>query len=263
MDVRRFFGQHARRLRIEGGYTHQWIGEHVRYSDDAISKMESGERPPPEGIPEFLDELFQARGLLTALGHEARMDASGFPDWLEQEQRATDIRTYDPRLIPGLLQTEEYARIVVRTFSPWADEERVTEAVQARLERQAVLDRSMIRVVIEEAALERVVGGPQVQIPQLTRLVNLPDNVAVQIVPTDAGLHPGHDGPLTILRFAPKRGRTMARTESRSRGIVIDDPLGVARAERAFDEIVATALPRDRSAGWVRSLLEKLSHDDL
>lgn len=262
MDVRRFFGQHARRLRIEDGYTHQWIGEQVRYSDDAISKMESGERPPPDGIPEFLDELYQTRGLLAALGHEARVDASGFPDWLEQEQRATDIRTYDPRLIPGLLQTEEYARVVVKTFSPWADEQRVTEAVNARLARQAVLERAVIRVVIEEAALERVVGGPAVQIPQLNRLVALPDNVAVHVVPTDAGLHPGHDGPLTILRFAPKKGRTMARTESRSRGIVIDDALGVARAERAFDEIVATALPRVRSAGWVQALLDKLSHDD-
>lgn len=263
MDVRRFFGQHARRLRIEDGHTHQWIGEQVRYSDDAISKMESGERPPPEGVPEFLDELYCTRGLLTALGHEARIDAAGFPDWVEQELKATDIRTYDPRLIPGLLQTEPYARAVIKTFSPWADADRIADAVQRRMARQVVLERAMVRVVIEEAALERVVGDPRVQARQLTHMLTLPDTVAVHIVPTSAGLHPGHDGPLTILRFAPQKRRTLARTESRSRGIVIDDALAVARAERAFDEIVATALPRDRSAEWIQGLIEKLPQDDL
>lgn len=263
MDARRFFGHQARRLRLENGYTHRWIGERVRYSDDAIGKMESGDRPPPQGVPEFLDDLYQTQGLLTALGNQARTEKTEFRDWVEQEQRATYIRTYDMRLIPGLLQTERYARVVFKVFSPWADDAAITRAVQNRLSRQATLDRATVRVAIEEAAIERVVGDRQTQIDQLARLLALPENVSVHIVPTSAGLHAGHDGQLTILRFAPTTAPALARTESRGEGIVIDDALDVARAEHVFDEIIAASLTRHHSEDWIHTLIEELSENDL
>lgn len=258
VDFRTFFGQHVRRLRLGAGETQEQIGCAVRYSGDAIRKMESGDRPPPEGVEDYLDDHYDAKGLLAALGREARTDSRAFPDWVEQEQRATDIRTYDMRVIPGLLQTEDYARTMIKTVSPWLD---IEAQVEMRLARQAVLGRATVRAVIEQAALERVVGGPAMQREQLKHLRALPENVAIQIVPTSALQHPGLSGPLTILRFA--KDSPLVRGDSRGKGEIVDDPVGVSRAERVFDGIIAAALPEHLSAEMIDAMIEELSRDDL
>lgn len=260
MDFRTFFGQQVRRLRHGEGETQQQIGRVVRYSDDAIRKMESGDRPPPEGVEDYLDEHYDAKGILAALGREARADASAFPDWVDQEQRATDIRTYDMRLIPGLLQTAGYARGVITTLAPWQTD--VEGEVQLRLQRQAVLQRAKVRAVIEQAALECVVGDVATQIDQLARLLALPENVTVQVVPSSVRIHPGKAGPLALLRFADSP-TVLARADGRSGGDVIDDPVAVRREEQAFDGIIAVALSRELSAELIEAMIEELSRNDL
>lgn len=254
MDYRRFFGQQVRRLRTEDGRTQEWIGTRARYSDRAIGMVESGERPPSEHLAGFYDELFGTRGVLAELGREARGDTSGFKDWAGREQAADYIRTYESDLIPGLLQTADYARAVFTTLTPHAD---IDEDVRVRLGRQAVLERARVRALVEEVALERVVHDRETQVEQLAHLRALPAHVTVQVVPTAAGLHPGVAGPLTILRF-DGGDRTLARAEGRSPGEFIDEPREVARFEETYDAIAAVALPVHDSAEFIEAVMKEL-----
>lgn len=254
MDYRRFFGQQVRRLRTEDGKTQEWIGRQARYSDRAIGLVESGERPPSEQLAAFYDELYGMRGLFIALGHEARRDTSGLTDWAAHEQAADYVRTYVTGLIPGLLQTPDYARAVFTMLTPYAD---IEEDVRIRLGRQAVLKRARVRAVIEEVALECVVRDRDTHIAQLGHLLDLPENVRVQVVPTAAGLHPGKAGPLTILRFDDGR-RTLARAEGRSKGEFVDDPRAVARYEEEYDAVIEAALPVDDSAEFIEAVMKEL-----
>ena len=253
MDFRTAFGQIVRRLRAEHNETQEQIGEKARYSDRAIGMVEQGLRPPSEALSRFYDEHYELNGVLVDLGTYARDDASGFRDWVNREQAACGIRTYEMAFIPGLIQTPEYARTLIDALTPWLDLE---EQVQLRLSRQSVLQRAQVRAVIEQSAIERVIGSPDVQFDQLTRLLALPRNVTVQVMPTAAGLHPGIAGQLTILSF--ENGRPLVRTDSRGEGEVFDNPRAVIREERAFDAIIAAAMPPDQSAEYIAAVIEEL-----
>lgn len=253
MDFRTAFGQIARRLRESNGDTQETIGKESRYTDSMIRKVELGQRAPSEPLCTFLDQKYDAHGILIDLGGFARADASGFPDWIEREQAATDIRTYEIGCIPGLLQTEAYARTLIEARTPWLD---IEERVQMRLSRQAVLDRAKVRAVIEQAAIERIIGDPDTQYEQLMRLLSLPSNVTVQIVPTMAGLHPGVDGPMVLLRF--DSGRPLARADGRGKGEIFDDPTTVRRMEQDFDAIIAAAMSPEDSAEYIAAVVEEL-----
>lgn len=242
-----------RRLRDENGDTQDTIGKESRYTDRMIGKVEQGQRAPSESLAAFLDERYDAHGILIDLGAFARADASGFPDWMEREQAATDIRTYEISCIPGLLQTAGYARALIEARTPWLD---VEEQVQMRLSRQAVLARANVRAVIEQSAIERIIGDRDTQYEQLMHLLTLPSNVAVQVVPTMAGLHPGVDGPFTLLRF--DSGRPLARADSRGKGEVFDDLATVHRMEQDFDAIIAAAMSPEDSAEYIAAVVEEL-----
>lgn len=216
--------------------------------------VEQGLRPPSEALSKFYDEHYETRGVLVDLGGFARADSSGFPDWVDREQAATDIRTYEMGYIPGLLQTADYARTLIEALSPWAQD--VEEQVQMRLARQAVLQHAQMRAIIEQSAIERIVGSPEIQLAQLTHLLDQPKNVTVQVVPTLAGLHPGVAGPLMLLGF--DKARPLARVDGRGQGEVFDSPQDVRREERAFDAIIAAAMPAEQSAEYIEAVVEEL-----
>jgi len=253
LDFRTAFGQIVRRLRAEHDETQEQIGEKARYSDRAIGMVEQGLRPPSEALAQFYDAHYKQNGVLIDLGTFARDDSSGFRDWVQREQTASRIRTYEMGFIPGLLQTADYARTLIDALTPWLDLE---EQVQLRLHRQAVLQRAEVRAIIEQSAIERIIGGPDVHLAQLARLLALPKNVSVQVMPTMAGLHPGIAGQLTILSF--ENGRPLVRTDSRGEGEVFDNRRAVLREERAFDGIIAAAMPPDQSAEYISAVIEEL-----
>lgn len=253
MDFRTAFGQIARRLRAENNETQERIGREARYSDRAIGMVEQGLRAPSEDLCRFYDQHYDLRGVMTDLGGYARADSSGFRDWVDREQAACDIRTYEMGYVPGLLQTANYARTLIETLTPWLDTD---EQVQLRLSRQAVLQRAGLRALIEQSAIERVIGDADIQFQQLSRLLKLARNVTVQVVPMMAGIHPGLSGQLTILGF--DNGRPLVRADGRGDGEVFDSPQAVRRAERAFDGIIAAAMSPEQSAEYIAAVMEEL-----
>ncbi|MFD0970683.1 helix-turn-helix domain-containing protein [Plantactinospora endophytica] len=220
--VRILVGAQLRRLREERGLTRAEAGEPIRASESKISRMELGrvgfkERDVLDLLSLYGVDDEQERAVLLTRVREA--NTSGWwhpysdvtPNWFQRylglEATATLIRTYEVQFVPGLLQTEDYARAVVRLGHGSAKEDEVARRVRLRLERQQVLSRPdppKLWAVVDEAALRRPVGGPQVmrdQLEALLAIVTKMPNVRLQVIPLAAGGHAAAGGAFTILRF--------------------------------------------------------------
>ncbi|MER5454336.1 DUF5753 domain-containing protein [Micromonospora sp. NPDC002389] len=178
-----------------------------------------------------------------------RKEPAWFLPWTQIEREATGLRCYESSVIPGLLQTEEYARAVLASGPLMADTESL---VALRMERQAaVFDRPrppLAVFVIDEAALRR--GAPEVMGPQLDHLIAMAQrpNVMVHIVPLTAGLHPGQAGPFVIATTAD--GDDVGYLDDQAQGRITND---VAPLWAVWDTVRSVALPRDQSIEFLRA----------
>ncbi|WP_059008622.1 helix-turn-helix domain-containing protein [Streptomyces specialis] len=174
------------------------------------------------------------------------------PDWfslhVSLEGEASLIRAYEPHCVPGLLQTEEYARALLRTGFPNASQEEIGRRVALRMERQELLSRSrapLLWAVIEEGVLRRRVGSPDLMRAQIDRLVEataLP-NVTLQIMPFSAGPHPGMFGPFQLFRFEIPELPDIIYTESLTGGVYLDERPDTVAFLEVLDRIGAQAAP--------------------
>lgn len=174
------------------------------------------------------------------------------PDWFSEfvslEGEASVIRAYEPHYVPGLLQTEDYARAVLRAGRPGASEEEIERGVAMRMERQALLERDdapQLWIVMDETVLRRPIGGTAVTRAQTAGLIEscaLP-NVRLQILPFADGPHPAMYGPFHILRFKARELRDVAYTESLVGAAYFDDPDDVSVFQEALDRMCAQAAP--------------------
>jgi len=220
--VRILVGAHLRRLREHRGLTRAEAGEPIRSSESKISRMELGrvalkERDVLDLLTLYGVHDVQERDALVARVREA--NAPGWwssysdvtPNWFQRylglEATATLIRTYEVQFVPGLLQTEDYARAVVPLGPGAAHQDQIARRVRLRLERQQLLTRPdppKLWAVVDEAALRRPVGGPRVMRDQLEALITIVTkmpNVRLQVLPLAAGGHAASGGSFTILRF--------------------------------------------------------------
>ncbi len=129
-----------------------------------------------------------------------------FRDWVEIEREAVSLRWFEPLLIPGLLQTEEYARAVLAAAHPASPQDEVERLVSARMDRQAILDQAgppLLWVILDEGVLTRPVGGPAVMRDQIERLIKAArqPRIVLQVVPLGAGAHAGLAGRFAIASF--------------------------------------------------------------
>ena len=218
-------GAQLRRLREAKGMTREAAGYAIRGSESKISRLELGrvsfkKRDITDllklyGLPED-DERAES---LVRLAEEAnqpgwwhRYDEAitkWFETYLGLEEAANYIRTYENQFIPGLLQTEDYARAVVSIGMQRAPGEDIEPKVRLRMERQKILERPdppVIWAVIDEAALRRPMSGRRVMKAQIRHLLDLMKrpNVTVQVVPFRQGGHAAESGAFTILRFEEK-----------------------------------------------------------
>ena len=146
------------------------------YSPSLVAHVETGSRAPSLDFARRCDEALGSGGLLARLQPLARSAAypAWFRDWVEIEREATALRWFEPLLIPGLLQTEEYARAVLAAAHPASPEAEVERLVSARMDRQAILDAAeplLLWVILDEGVVTRPVGGPAVMRAQLDRLI--------------------------------------------------------------------------------------------
>ncbi|WP_433439908.1 helix-turn-helix domain-containing protein [Nonomuraea sp. CA-141351] len=186
------FGFELRRHRKARGWSQLRLSKEVSYSVGTISMIETARRSPTEEFARHCDEALEAEGALMRLWPMVSHSSAPpwFRPWLDVEATAEAIRTWEPLIVPGLLQTEEYARAVL-SGDVGATPEQVEEHVIARMERQSILQRPkppMLWIVIDEAVLHRPIGSPTVMSAQLTRLVEAGQapRITIQVLPLNA-----------------------------------------------------------------------------
>jgi transcriptional regulator with XRE-family HTH domain len=259
-----FFGAELRRARMAAGLSQDQLGRQLNFSGDLVGKVETCERTPAPGFAAGCDEVFPHLDGLFArlLGLARRWDGpypQWFRDWLEAEREATTLRTWEPLLIPGLLQTAAYARAILAA-GPDPAEDEIEQMVAARIERQAILERPRpptLWVLLDETVLHRRIGSAKIMREQLLRLADLAGRprITIQVVPARAGAHAGLLGGLIIAGFdsAPD----IVYLETSADGQVLDKSSVVAQVTLRFDTLRAVALPRDDSRDLILKVAEE------
>jgi hypothetical protein len=164
--------------------------------------------------------------------------------------------------VPGLLQTEAYARAQLRGTLPHATEAEIESRVAARLERQPVLlkaDAPKLWAIMDEAALRRLVGGPDVMRGQAAHLLEarLLPNVTIQVIPYDAGAHPGMDGSFVILEFPGQDDPSIVYVESAAGGLFLEQDAEIRRYMLMFEHLRAAASGLDATAAMLEAIVSE------
>jgi hypothetical protein len=260
-----FLGDELRRGRLAAGFASQdALAASLAFDRTVITKAETGERPPTADVLAGwcqacrLDaDLF---GRLAVLARRADGPVpTWFEDWLQSEGEAQSLRIWSPTLIPGLLQTAEYARALFLAAQTDTSDDVIDALVAARLERQVILGRADppdVVAVLDEAVLHRLIGSPQVMHDVLAHVAELSRRpyIVVQVVPASNGANAGLAGAFDIAAAdgMPETLRTESvedqTTEKRSL---------VRKAAVAFDRVRGDALPRDTSRDLILKVAEE------
>ena len=191
-----------------------------------------------------------------------------FFQFIEHEAAASAMRAFQPLTIPGLLQTEEYARIVIQQFATTVSPARLDTLVKIRLKRQELLERDLpprLHFVLDEAAVRRLVGGKAAMRRQLLHLIRLSNkpNVTIEIVPFTAGVHPGMQGPFVILELAETVDDDVLFLET-SRGDLIfgDDPDELSTYGEMFEQLRKLSFGPAESLTFLEVLADEMKEPD-
>ena len=175
------------------------------------------------------------------------------------------MRGFQPLIVPGLLQTEEYARTVIEQFAVNASQKRLDTLVRIRMKRQELLNRPdgpLMHFVLDEAAIRRQVGGKEVMVRQIQHMVQVTKsrNVTVEIVPFTAGVHPGMQGPFIILELAEAADDDVLFLET-ARGDLIfgDDPDELSTYGEMFEQLRKLSLGPEHSVTYLKAVADQLT----
>lgn len=261
------------RRREAAGLTREEAARQIEWSTSTIFRIETGRSRPQPGNVRVLLELYGVSGPerdgLIRLAREARQPGwwHSFRDVLPNpyevfiglEAGAASIRNFEPVVVPGLLQTEEYARQMSRGGPRELDREDIERRVEVRMERQRILareDRPRLWAVIDEAVIRRVVGGPEVMREQLRHLIECAEQgkTTLQVVPFGAGAHAGTTGPFIILDFPEPTDPSVVYVETLAGDLYLEERADVDRYTLAFDRLLAAALHPDDSVRLVQQV---------
>jgi transcriptional regulator with XRE-family HTH domain len=252
-----------RRLREAAGLTIEEVGEKLECSASKISRVETMR----VGVtPRDARDLLELYGVSTEQGDElvqlarearrkgwweAYSDVITSP-FLGLEAEASSLRTYNAMLIPGLLQTEEYIRALIREGAPCMPASEAERRVAVRMARKALLTDEHppdLWVVLDEGALRRPVGGPAVMRRQIEHLVAVSarPNITLQVIPFSAGSYPGMGGPFVIMAFANPADSDVVYVESAKNSFFLESPDDVDNYALRFGDMAATAMSKDES----------------
>ncbi|MEV0845618.1 helix-turn-helix transcriptional regulator [Streptomyces sp. NPDC049954] len=252
------FGERLRRLREERGWTQDDLSDHTGYSASHISGVETGARTPTARFTESVDKALGTGDAMTRQGAATRNSAilDGFPEFVVHEGRATEIRLFEMGVVPGLLQTPEYAAAITTgavrrgAITQQQEEERLTLLAK----RQASLERTpapQIYVLLDESCIRQLVGGPKVWAEQLDRLGEIAEmpNTVVQIAPYELGERRSFYTPVTLLT-TPDRSQ-VAYAESAHSGHLERDMRFVGPLLTAYHQLQAEALSQAESVAMI------------
>lgn len=264
---RALLGAELRVARERAGMSQAELGEPLFVNGSFIGQLEAGTRRMHIDFARQIDDILDTNGFFARnCGAAAK---SKYPDHFaaaaEAEALAKAIREYAPLIIPGLLQTEPYARAVFRAYQPTATEGAIDELVANRMARAALLEdptTPLLWTVLDEAVLRREVGSRQVMADALRHLAALTRShrIILQVIPFSAGAHPVLGGPLRLMAFddAPP----LVYVEGLETGLLLDDPATVNQRTLTYDLLTASSLPPRESLALIESVAEDYDHDE-
>jgi transcriptional regulator with XRE-family HTH domain len=256
---RALFAFELRQYRRDANLSQKELARRIGFSSSMVAMIESMSRPPSQRFAELCDQVFGLDGTMARLYVATTWNKAPehFRPWLEEEEDATALRSWDPLLIPGLLQTEAYARAIFED-EPGITRDEVDQRVGARMRRRTLLSRDdspMVWVIIEEGTLRRPIGGPEVLGEQLSYLLEVTQHprVTIQVVPYGARAACGLMGAFSI---AERRGMPVALyIEAQPQGHTTDDRKMIATLLGRYDAIRAEALSPTLSLKLIREVI--------
>ncbi|MER0446359.1 helix-turn-helix transcriptional regulator [Streptomyces sp. Edi4] len=272
---RRRLGQELRRLRELKGMTAEEVAERLLVSQSKISRLENGRRSISQrdvrdlcGVYEvedhrIVDSLMQMAKDSRQQGWWHAFGDIPYSVYIGLETDAASLRVYDPQVVPGLLQTPQYAEALIAGALPETVPADVEKRVNVRLRRQervkATENPLRLWVVIDEAALRRTIGGKQLMIDQLESLIDqsrLP-HVTVQVLPFSMGAHPGINGQYAILEFPDASDSSVVYIEGVTSDLYLEKANDVQKYSVMYEHLRAQALNVDQTREFITAIAKE------
>jgi len=272
---RRRLGAELKRCRETAGLTQETVSRHFEWHAAKVTRIETARvAVTPRDVRDLLTfygvEDAEYREALIALARRSRertwwtdyRDIMRPGNFVGLEAEASSMRTWEPIVLPGLLQTERYMRALIRTGRPSDPPGSIDRRIALRLKRQGRLTaQSPLRLaaIVDESVVRRVIGGPEVMDSQLRHLIDMAQlpNVTLQVVPFDAGEHPFLGGSAALLEFRETTHLDVVYLEGLAGDYYEEQPTEVARYREEFERVGAIALDQRLSVKLIESLLER------
>ena len=270
---RRRLSAELRRLRDQAQMTSTEVAETLEWSRGKLSRIENAQwlRPNPRDVQDLLDVYgitdVEQRNALITLARESRQQGwwTAYKDvlagsYIDLEAEASVIRTFEPLVIPGLLQTADYAERTMRA-ALLRDPEEIPRRVALRMNRQSILTKDRhpaFHAIIDEAALIRPMGSVAIQRTQLQKLVEVGSlgHITLQIMPLSSGMHPGLAGQFVIMDFPDDP--PIVYVETGTDGLYLEKLDELARYTLVFQHLCTTALAPEASVAYLSDMISKL-----
>ena len=267
-----------KRLREAAGLSQEAVAERLDWHPTKLMRIETGRTSPHPNDVRLMVEVYGMTdrdqvAALVKLARDARQKGwwysyrdvllNRYDFFIGLEAEATSIRDFELAMIPGLLQTEDYARALMRGDSPELRDEDAERRVEVRVTRQQILsrqDRPQLWAILDESVIRRVVGGPAVMHAQLEHLIKAGQvgRTTIQVVPYEAGAHPGQVGPFIILGFAEPSESDVVYLETVGGNLYVDKSEETQLFATAFDHLRAAALNPGDTRAMLRAAADAL-----
>ncbi|WP_435273481.1 helix-turn-helix domain-containing protein [Streptomyces parvulus] len=259
-DSLRTFGAVVQGFRKRAGMTQEELAERVRYSVQTVASVEQGRRFPTAEYVRRAEDVLDAAGILSgAVRYLSRQPglASWFRQWAGLEATAISLSTYECRLVPGLLQTEAYARTLFENQLPPLSDEQIEARWVARTERQKLLrerPNTAFSFIVEEHLFLRRTGGADATRQLIDHVMELAAlrNVEVQVMPLVRAAHAGLAGPMQLLETS--EARWFAYNEGQRGGLFVSDPKEVSVLQMRYARMRSQALSLEDSLGLLQEM---------
>lgn len=255
------FAEELKAARTKAGLTRDELGAKIGYSGSQVGMIESLDRVPTLKFAQLCDKFFDTPDTFVRI--HVRIRAEPLPEWFRpfviHEAEATALYTYHLSVVPGLLQTSDYARAFLRTRMGTSDEE-VDRLLAGRMERQAIFERPkppLLWTVMDEAVLHRPVGGQEVMRVQSDHLIEMAQrpNVMIQVIPRRVGAYEALQGSFVIAEFADRP--SIVYLETTLVGFTLEKPEHVAAVKVTYETARAEALSPGASLDLMKEIAQQ------